>query len=134
MKYLIVLLLSLSLSANAFAESGFKIHALNLGYGQDVTATGLSVIYKDFNLTRQLLPGGENVNSLSMRHYFDFALFEFGSYLGVASGPSFHFARYMVGTEYSYYLQPYLRLNTGFLQPEISVLYNGAQLSFVLSQ
>lgn len=132
MKYLLVILLALSM--NSFSESGFKIHALNLGFGQDVTAAGLSLIYKDFHLSRQQLPGGQEVDSLAMRHHFDFALFEFGSYVGLARGDSVHLASYKVGSDFSYYLQPFLRLNTGVIQPELSLLYNGVQLSFVLSQ
>ena len=77
MKYLLIVLLAFSM--NSFGESGFKIHALNLGFGEDITATGLSVIYKDFHISHQLLPGKQEVTAISKRHYFDFALFEFGT-------------------------------------------------------
>jgi hypothetical protein len=129
MKYLIMLLLASSLS---LAESGVKIHGLNIGYGNDgVTSTGVGIAYKDFYADYFILPDESTTFSLSRSFKYDFAALNFGSYVGVTDINNTYFNGYNLGTEYKMYFQPYFRI---FDIIEISAIQDGAKLSFIITR
>jgi len=129
MKLFITIMLISSLS---FAESGLKIHGLNLGYGnKGVTSTGLGIAYKDFYADYFMTPDGLTTFSLSRSFKYDFAAFNFGSYVGVTDINNNFFNGYRLGTEYKMYFQPYLRV---FNILELSATQSGAKLSFIIAK
>jgi hypothetical protein len=128
-KLLLTLLLIPTL---ALADSGIKVHGLNLGYGHSgVTATGFGIAYKSFYADYFMLPNESVTYSLSRSFNYQFSAIKFGSYIGITDQSNQYLVGYNLGTEYKSYYQPYVRFYNGI---ELSVIDSGAKLSFIIAR
>jgi len=129
MKTLITILL-LSVSAISFAESGFTIHALNLGFGHGdpVTSQGFGAAHKNFHLDYRFMPDSEPVTTISYSANFQFGALRFGTYTGITDNMKY-FAGYKQETALiGLYYQPYVRFGDE-LSLEFRALKGGASMS-----
>jgi hypothetical protein len=130
MKKLLAILMMLP--GLAFAESGIKLHGLNLGFGSEgVTSTGLGVAYKSFYADYYILPDESVTFSVSRSFNYQFAALNFGSYIGVTDQDNNYLQGYNFGTEYKYYFQPYVRFYNAV---ELAIIEGGTKISFVIAR
>jgi hypothetical protein len=116
----------------AFAESGIKLHGLNLGFGSEgVTSTGLGIAYKSFYADYYMLPDESVTFSISRSFNYQFAALNFGSYIGIADQDNSYIQGYNLGSEYKSYYQPYVRF---YNTVELAIIEGGAKLSFVIAR
>ena len=129
MKTLITILL-LSVSAISFAESGFTIHALNIGYGRGdpVTSQGFGVAYKNFHADYRFMPDSEPATTLSYSANFQFGALRFGTYTGISNNMDFLAGYTPNGALIGMYYQPYVRFGDEF-SLEFRALKGGASMS-----
>jgi hypothetical protein len=114
------------------AESGIKLHGLNLGFGSEgVTSTGLGIAFKSFYADYYMLPDESVTFSLSYLIKLNISALSFGSYVGITNINNDYLRGYDLGTEYRSYYQPYVRFYNAV---EIATIEGGAKLSFILAR